>query len=258
MAFSLTDGLHVEAVDDGFLVLVPGRGEAAHLEGPDAEAFRLARDGVDIVPEASERSMAGLIELGIVRTDTWSRRRVIQLGGAAAAAAVAVLALPSVAAADSGGGTVPPPTTGSVYVKLNLMDGLTDSAASPVRLPDTGTEAAYLYATADTSTPVASVGVLLPAGQTYVDYTFANVAPGSYYVDIQQPFQDLGAGGMVFAGNTYYVDWNYGNRSVPDGYPPAAARFQPVTVTAGATSTVEPTTPPGIQVAIETTPPPWS
>lgn len=269
MAFSLTDGLHVEAVDDGFLVLVPGRGEAAHLEGPDAEAFRLARDGVDIVPESSERSMAGLIELGIVRTDTWSRRRVIQLGGAAAAAAVAVFALPSVAAAVSGGGTVPPPTTGSVYVKINLLDGLKDSASSPLRLPDTGTVTAYLYATADTSTPVASVGVFLPAGQTYVDYTFTGVAPGPYFVDIQQPFQDLGTGGLTIGTPpntaTYYIDWNYGNRSVQPGYPAPVDRFQPVTVTAGATSTVEPTTPtphtppylPGVQVAVETTPPPW-
>lgn len=45
--------------------------------------------------------MAGLVELGLVRTDVWSRRRVLQLGGAASAATVAVIALPGIAAAAS-------------------------------------------------------------------------------------------------------------------------------------------------------------
>lgn len=250
MSFSLTDGLHVEAVDDAFLVLVPGRNEVVHLEGNDAEAFRLASDSVDLVPESVQRSMAGLIELGIVRSDSWSRRRVIQLGGAAAAAAVAVVALPSVAAAASGPGTtLAPPQPGAVTVHFALMDGGV-TAASPVKIPVGGDGTAYLYATADRgSAPVASAVANLPAGQNYVEYSFTGVAPGTYYVDIQQPFQGYGEAGVVFNATTYYVDWNWAHRTPPSWYTPVD-EYQLVTVTSGATTPLNLE----IQVALGTTP----
>lgn len=113
MGFHCTYGLHVEIVDDGYLVLAPARTELLHLTGAESDAFALARSGCNTVPDELTGTMAGLIELGIVETDTWTRRRVLQLGGAAAAAAVAVIALPEVAAAGSppGGGTSTSTTT---------------------------------------------------------------------------------------------------------------------------------------------------
>jgi hypothetical protein len=258
MKFNVVADLHVEAVDGDRLVMVPGRDHVLHLKGADAEAFELARGGVDVVPAHLESAMAGLVELGVVETDAWSRRRVIQLGGAAAAAAVAIVALPSVAAAGSPPTTVSQttagPTTGSVNVRMNLMDGHTLSASSPFDLPTSGTAYAYLYASADRSTtPVASVPVSLPAGQTYVEYSFAGVAPGPYYVDIQQPFQGIGDAGVVIGATTYSVDWNFAPRSLPDGWPATdiVDQYQPVTVTAGGTATVTVT----IQVALTTTAP---
>lgn len=249
MAFSLTDGLHVEQVDHGFLVLVPGRDEVVQLNGADAAAFSLASDGIDIVPESMESSMAGLIELGIVRSDTWSRRRVLQLGGAAAAAAVVVVALPTVAAAASTSTTTPASTTGSVAVHFDLLDGGA-AAASPVKIPVGGDGTAYLYSSADrTSTPVASAIVNLPAGQTFIDYDFTGVAPGTYYVDIQQPFQGYGDTGLVFAGTTYYVDWNFAHATPPSWYT-KIPDYQQVTVTAGGTANVSV----DIQVRLGTTP----
>ncbi len=112
MGFAIRRGLHIEEVDPGYLVLDPSGEHVWRLEGDQVEAFELARSGVEEVPEALEQAMAGLITLGIVETNRWSRRRVLQLGGAAAAAGVAVIALPSVAAAASpGGGTGTGPTS---------------------------------------------------------------------------------------------------------------------------------------------------
>lgn len=234
MAFSVVDGLHVEEVDDGFLVLVPDRTEVVHLRGPEADAFGLARDRVDVVPPVLERPMAGLIELGIARSDTWSRRRAIQLGGAAAAAAVAVIALPGVAAADSPPTTAPPTPPGSIDVNLQTWVPGWGPVPLPVDVPIDGPGTAYLYASPDRTTPpVGSVPVTLPAGQTIISYTFAGIAPGTYYVDIQQPFQAVGAAGATYAGTTYYIDWNYAYSTPSD--PPKLDEYQQVTVTSGAT-----------------------
>lgn len=254
MKFEVVTDLHVEALDGDYLVLAPGREQALVLKGTDAEAFGLARRGIDVVPTHLEMAMAGLVELGLVATDAWSRRRVIQLGGAAAAAAVAVVALPGVAAAASPGTTVAGPTTGSVNVRMNLMDGHTLSASSPFDLPTSGTAYAHLFASPDrNTTPVASVAVSLPANQTYVAYSFNGVAPGSYYVDIQQPFQGIGDTGIVVGGTTYYVDWNFAHRALPDGWPATdiVDQYQPVTVAPGGTASVTV----AIQVALGTTPP---
>lgn len=253
MRFDARADLHVEALDGDRLVLVPGQDHVLHLQGADAEAFVLAQQGTDVVPERLQAAMAGLVDLGLVRTDAWSRRRVLQLGGAVAAAGVAVVALPTAIAAAS---TTTPvdPTSGSVSVRMNLMDGHTLSASSPFDLPTGGPTTAYLYASPDrTTTPVASVSTVLPAGQTYVAYSFDGVAPGSYWVDIQQPFQGIGDAGVLVGATTFYVDWNFAHRALPDGWPASdiVDHYQPVTVTAGSTASVTV----DIQVALSTTAP---
>lgn len=111
MSFSLAPDLHVETIDATHLVLVPGRDEVHQLTGPDAEAFALARAGTDTVPERLGPAMAGLVELGVVTSDSWSRRTVLRLGGAAAAAGVATIALPGIAAAASSPATSPTDST---------------------------------------------------------------------------------------------------------------------------------------------------
>lgn len=127
MAFMTIPGLHVETIDTGHLVLVPGRDDVVHLTGHESEAFELARAGTDTVPDHLAEAMAGLVTLGVVVTSDWSRRKVLQLGGAAAAAGIVTIALPSIAAASSpgGGGTDPggPTTTepssaplGTIYI----------------------------------------------------------------------------------------------------------------------------------------------
>ncbi|MBS1848440.1 MAG: hypothetical protein JST73_09205 [Actinobacteria bacterium] len=93
------------------MVLIPGADQVLRLTGEQTEAFDAARAGVNEVADHLAAAMAGRVELGVVTTDTWSRRRIIQLGGAAAAR-VTVIALPSIAAASSGsGGTTLPGTT---------------------------------------------------------------------------------------------------------------------------------------------------
>lgn len=62
-------------------MLVPGADSALHLRGDQAEACALARQGSDSVPDHLQTAMAGLVELGVVDSDVWSRRWVIQLGG---------------------------------------------------------------------------------------------------------------------------------------------------------------------------------
>lgn len=79
--------------------------------------------------------MAALVELRLVTTDAWSRRKVHQLGGAAAAASIAIIALPSVAAAasgsgDGGGGTTSTlPNGGQLLVNPSFDDGTTGWSA---------------------------------------------------------------------------------------------------------------------------------
>lgn len=51
------------------------------LRGDQAATFTLAQAGATDVPDHLTGAMAGLIDLGIVESDTWSRRRIIQLGG---------------------------------------------------------------------------------------------------------------------------------------------------------------------------------
>lgn len=105
MTFALTPGLRVETVDGAHLVLVPGRNEVLRLTGLEAEAFTRARAETADVPDHLVPAMAGLVEAGIVTSDTWTRRTVLRLGGAVAAAGIATIALPGVAAAAS------PPTS---------------------------------------------------------------------------------------------------------------------------------------------------
>ncbi len=124
MACTLVPDLQIEALDDGYLILRPGHHDVVRLVGDQIEAFDLAREGVADVPDHLQPAMAGLVELGIVRSDTWSRRRVIQLGGAAAAAAATVVALPGVAAAASTPGTSTtgnPPTTAPAGFSVSYL-----------------------------------------------------------------------------------------------------------------------------------------
>jgi len=74
------------------------------LAGEQAEAFRLAQAGTDLVPDRLTTAMAGLVELGLVTAPGWNRRRVLLAGGVAAAAAVVAVALSSPAAAQSAPG----------------------------------------------------------------------------------------------------------------------------------------------------------
>lgn len=118
MSFSVCDGVEVEDVDSTLLVLVPGRDGLLRLDGPMAEAFRLAQQGTHDIPDDLVEAMAGLVELGAVTTRAWSRRQVLGFGGAAAAAAVAVVALPSVAAAGSSPATTVAPSTSTTSTTL--------------------------------------------------------------------------------------------------------------------------------------------
>ncbi len=119
MACTLRSGLRIEPVDDGYLVLRPDHGDVVHLTGDQAAALESARATAADPPAHLQVATAGLIELGIVESDTWSRRRILALGGAAAAAGVAVVALPGVAAAASQPTSTAPPTT-SAPPPLNL------------------------------------------------------------------------------------------------------------------------------------------
>jgi len=114
VGFKVSRSVVYEQVDSGLLVLRPGSDHVLHLQGADAEAFALAQVGTRQVPDRLVESMAGLVELGVVETDEWSRRRVLQLGGAAAAGAIAVVALPTIAAAASPPGTTTPDSTAPV------------------------------------------------------------------------------------------------------------------------------------------------
>ena len=113
MSFVVQSGVSVEKVDTGYLVLLPGDDRVLHLTGEQAEAFDAARSGVAQLSDRLVPAMAGLVELGVVSTDSWTRRRVLQLGGAAAAAGMAVIALPTIAAADSPPGSSTPGTSGT-------------------------------------------------------------------------------------------------------------------------------------------------
>lgn len=101
MGFLSREGLHVEELADGYLVLDAESERVYQLTGDQAEAFALARAGAKRLPDDLTTAMAGLVELGLVETTDWSRRKVLQMGGAAAAAAVVMLNMPSVAAAGS-------------------------------------------------------------------------------------------------------------------------------------------------------------
>lgn len=101
MPFTTTPGMHIEEVDGTWLVLIPGRNEVAHLSGAEAQAFGYALRGAGTIPTDLEPAMAALVELGVVTSNSWTRRKVLGLGGSAAAAAISVVALPSVAAASS-------------------------------------------------------------------------------------------------------------------------------------------------------------
>ncbi|HET8930479.1 MAG TPA: hypothetical protein VFN21_07475 [Acidimicrobiales bacterium] len=114
MGFRISRGVHSEQIDAGFLLLRQGSDEVLQIQGAEAEAFALAQVGTRDVPARLTTPMAGLVELGVVETDEWSRRRVLQLGGAVAAAGVAVIALPTVAAAGSPPDTTAPDTTAPV------------------------------------------------------------------------------------------------------------------------------------------------
>lgn len=139
MGFSVRRDAQVEQVDAGFLVWRPGRHEVVHLTGPEAEAFALARRGSAEVPASLTAAMAGLVTLGVVETDVWSRRRVLQLGGAAAAATVAVVALPGIAAAGSppdgptttGGSTTTVPVDSSPCVLFDWGNQTSNAPLSP-------------------------------------------------------------------------------------------------------------------------------
>jgi DNA-binding beta-propeller fold protein YncE len=111
MSFRTRGELYIEEVDDGYLVLEPGSGRVLRLRGSEAEAFALARCGTHTVSDRLATSMATLVELDLVETDTWSRRQILQFGGAAAAAGVVAVALPSVAAAASSPGSTTPEAT---------------------------------------------------------------------------------------------------------------------------------------------------
>jgi hypothetical protein len=111
MGFRTRERLESEVVDGGWLVLDPDQGRVLHLRGSEAEAFTLARTGTRDVPDHLTTSMAGLVELGLVETDAWSRRQVLRFGGAVAAAGIAAVALPSVSAAGSPPGSTNPDTT---------------------------------------------------------------------------------------------------------------------------------------------------
>lgn len=105
--FRVRPGLQVQDLDGVLLVLEPSTAVVRELRDEQAEAFLLARAGVDVAPDRLREALAGLIVLGLVEAPGWSRRHVLALGGAAAAATVAVLALPTASAAASsasGGG----------------------------------------------------------------------------------------------------------------------------------------------------------
>ena len=112
-------------------MLRPGTDRVLRLTGQWARAFEAVRDGEGLVPATLEGAIAGLIELGIVRSDAWTRRRVLQLGAAGAMGAIAVIGLPSVAAAASSTTTVStdPPTPGNLIMNPSFEAGTPGSTA---------------------------------------------------------------------------------------------------------------------------------
>lgn len=128
MNFGIRRDLHVEEFDGKIMVLVPDRAVVLELSGAQAEAFRVARAGTDTVPPHLTSAMAGLCEVGIVESATWTRRQVIHLGGAAAATGIAVVALPGVAAAASGttNTTLPPQPLANVEERASNTSPLPD------------------------------------------------------------------------------------------------------------------------------------
>lgn len=137
MTFRAIDDLAYDKLEDDYLVVVPGQSHVARLTDDAARAFELAISGTDEVPDSLTNAMAGLVEIGVVQTDEWSRRRVIQLGGVAAAAAVTLIALPSVAAAASSPPTTASSTTSSTLPDPSPPDGLyIDNGPSSVSLWD--------------------------------------------------------------------------------------------------------------------------
>lgn len=159
MTFNVDEGLHIEAVDDGYLVLDPAvdANRVYELRGDQAEAFALARVGTDDVPDELAPAMAGLVHLGLVRNNTWSRRRILQLGGAATAAAVGIIALPGIAAAGS------PPGDGSETTTTPTTEPGTTAppTTAPEQLLSTYTPGAY--------------SVDVPAGRT-LQYSLSGAA----------------------------------------------------------------------------------
>ncbi len=249
MKFTIADGVRAETVDDGLLVLRPGETDVLHLTGTDAEAFEVARPGIDVVPERLHEPMAGLVELGVVHTTEWSRRRVLQLGGAAAAATVAVIALPNVAAADSPGDPGGP-TTGSATITLRFWDGTKEDLrpALPADVPANTYQAEMFSNSTGTGTPVSTTYVGGSTGDEFITFTFTGVAPGTYWVDIDEPFATVGNDALDTAvpGNVFDLQWNvpYEWSQTPpitNGATPNQPwpRYQKVTVTAGDTTTLE-------------------
>ncbi|HET8931259.1 MAG TPA: hypothetical protein VFN21_11425 [Acidimicrobiales bacterium] len=127
MPYQWTTGLHVERIDDGYLVLVPDAEQILHLTDELADTFESvqAGPGPGAVCTGSPTALAALVDLDVIQADGWTRRRALQAGAAAAAAGVAVIALPSVAAAASAGTTTPttpgPPV--NLVVNPSFEDG---------------------------------------------------------------------------------------------------------------------------------------
>lgn len=125
MGYGWTAGLHVEHVDDGYLVLVPGADQILHLTGEQAEAFEMARYGTSAMPQRLQPATVVLAEHGVLEGDGFTRRTMLQVGAAAGAGAVAAIALPSIAAAASNPPTssVDPPTPGNLIANPSFEDG---------------------------------------------------------------------------------------------------------------------------------------
>lgn len=186
-----------------------------------------------------------------VASASMDRRRLLKVGAAGAAATGALVAggprvlglgtAPAYAAGTSTPGnstTTLGATTGNLMVTLNLMDGLTLPATIPFAVPS---QNVFMYVNADRNEPPAATTTASAAANTSTfSYTYANVAPGQYFADIQEPFQTFINAKLVELGmsTTYQVIWNYSN-PVDEPWYPVIAPYQPVTITAGSTANLE-------------------
>ena len=119
-------GLDVERTDDAILVRDVDAGIVHALTGEEAAAFEWADRGQDPAPAHLQDALAALVELRLVTSDGWNRRRVLIRAAAVVAGVAAVAGVRAVSRLDAGSPaeasskptTPPAPTTLDLTYRL--------------------------------------------------------------------------------------------------------------------------------------------